>query len=411
MTLIFKNSFEIQPSSESGGGGAVTAEKVLDADTIVCGETCYVNNNIAYQAICNRVVNANSSPTYDSMVCRVINASFSETTDKIVFTFLYSPFYLSGSDCGIMAISGDNYYIIFDIYGYFYRWHTNVTGSSQVFSSSVNASNFQCPVLMKISVTPKSVLWEYSTDNGKTFSTISSQTFSTTNIANIGLFRFLKSSSYICPSMVDLSTVDIDLNGQKLNILTDKETGKTYNVTPSGFLYNNNGVLTGFKTVSYATLPITFNPASASWEQQWKFKVGTFLPSYQRITGTAIDMRGGANLVIKGRGLQCWLTSNNTLWDIWSGDTEGYYTGDILTEGLWYWVRMSFDGTNTYKLSYSTDGENFTDAITVTDTKTVASIEPTMLGFGSNNNPFFGNIDLNECYIKIDGQMVWQGVQ
>lgn len=195
--------------------------------------------------------------------------------------------------------------------------------------------------------------------------------------------------------------------------------GQDYeNIHQVGYIYNFDVVgspnvnydtktVTGFSTSNYVKLPTAFNPGTSSWEQQWKFTTGDSFPEYQRITGTDTDAYGGANLVLKRDAIQCWMTSDPGYWNIWNGEDYGGTSSSILSTNTTYWVRMSYDGNTTYKLSYSTDGINFTDLITKTVNDHVVSYQVTNIGAGSGNYPFNGTIDLSECYIKVNNVNWW----
>lgn len=160
---------------------------------------------------------------------------------------------------------------------------------------------------------------------------------------------------------------------------------------------DNKGVVSGFSTSDYLSSGITFNP-TGKWEQMWKFTTST-LSGYQRITGTPTDMKGGSNIVITGRKIQVWITSNNSSWDIANGDSTAY-SSDILSPNTTYWVKFTFD-LEKYVVSYSTDGKTFTDIITVNNSNICKSIQPLSIGCGSGNYPFRGSIDLLNSYIQI----------
>ena len=160
---------------------------------------------------------------------------------------------------------------------------------------------------------------------------------------------------------------------------------------------DNKGVVSGFSTSDYLSSGITFNP-TGKWEQMWKFTTST-LSGYQRITGTPTDMKGGSNIVITGRKIQIWITSNNSSWDIANGDSTAY-SSDILSPNTTYWVKFTFD-LEKYVVSYSTDGKTFTDIITVNNSNICKSIQPLSIGCGSGNYPFRGSIDLLNSYIQI----------
>lgn len=84
------------------------------------------------------------------------------------------------------------------------------------------------------------------------------------------------------------------------------------------------------------------------------------------------------------------------------------------TANTTYWVKTVINGqTKTY--SYSTDGENYTQVASFTDTSVdVTANYPLRIGNCSRNDlldrPFTGSIDLNETYINVNGERIWNGM-
>ena len=85
------------------------------------------------------------------------------------------------------------------------------------------------------------------------------------------------------------------------------------------------------------------------------------------------------------------------------------------TNNTTYWVKFTINGTSvTY--SYSTDGENYTQVASYSDNTLTTADNNYILTFGSSseinqrNNSFLGTIDLSGCYINVDGERYWNGL-
>lgn len=96
----------------------------------------------------------------------------------------------------------------------------------------------------------------------------------------------------------------------------------------------------------------------------------------------------------------------------WSGKTSvALFKPELNTT---YWVKILVNGTSK-TFSYSTDGVTYTGDKTITDSSMIYNNYKNYLfklGFSSSVStepPFLGSIDLPECYIKINGELVWQG--
>lgn len=251
-------------------------------------------------------------------------------------------------------------------------------------------------------------------------------TFPSSSIANF----YTRSGRYLPVTFYDLEV--LDANGNSLLMATPAYTltvnptpadadvrfeieGTTvtedvYNInTTSSTIVNNNGVLSGFTTSQYAYLPEYFAPNLAdTWEMQLKFTY-TYVNSYQRLCG-AVNNTSVAQIVLgmgndSGFRLQCWASSNGTQWNISSG-TIG---STVFQNGTTYWLKVRFTGTQ-YQFDLSADGENFTREATITSSTHLNNNNSNfLLGNAELSGYFRGTIDLNECYIKIDDELWWEG--
>ena len=200
-----------------------------------------------------------------------------------------------------------------------------------------------------------------------------------------------------------------------------KDISKTINVNSFGAFTNNSGLLSDFQTLKgYVTLPKSFNPGTSTWEQV-----------YSVITGPDIQTRrqhmqctDGAN---NNDGIGCtflWGHANTAA-------SLGKATLLISINGAWYSptnigtkvyepntkyvFKISYNGEQ-YKLQYSEDnGLTFIDDIVIDlSTPITPNSKPDLLGDSWQRNVVLGwsgSIDLNECYINIDGKRWWSGMK
>ena len=177
---------------------------------------------------------------------------------------------------------------------------------------------------------------------------------------------------------------------------------KQYNVNIVGSLTNTNGVLSNFSSSNYATFKV-FAPGQNAYEIVAKFNFNNasteqmiyYFGDYNANFGTlSLRVDQGNIYVFFGQ-------NSNPYWDI-----RGNTTLQANTD---YWVKLTFDGNNSYNLYLSTDGTTYsidgsnTQSYYLKDNNTIAS----QIGTYAPPN---GSIDLNECYIKVNNAYWWKGV-
>lgn len=181
----------------------------------------------------------------------------------------------------------------------------------------------------------------------------------------------------------------------------------TYNVNITGTLTNNNGVLSGFSSSDYATINVPFNPAGNDWVIQLGFTTGSSVSGDQFFLGQPDN---STMSVITG--------IQNTQFFIALRDENG---GDIvfwdniyppyLETNTKYYVRISYSSSTGYEIKYSTDKVSWNSIWSNSSTTTVGMPSDLVLGNHANSSsPFLGSIDLNDCYIKVSGTTIWEGV-
>lgn len=99
------------------------------------------------------------------------------------------------------------------------------------------------------------------------------------------------------------------------------------------------------------------------------------------------------------------MSSNGSSWNL-ASSLAGTHT---ITAGADYWVNLKFTGSQ-YILSYSLDGEEFIDDITLESEAVMAGGGTPVIGYGWTSSPLTsGYVDLNESYVKIADEIVWKG--
>ena len=181
-------------------------------------------------------------------------------------------------------------------------------------------------------------------------------------------------------------------------------TDNVYNVTIIGALANTDGLLSGFSTSNYALLPKYF-PSSLSTED-WEFVIPYKTTSISGTQNVMCSDDYGIGFAINASAkLVWWISSNGTSWNIANSVTSTL----TVSANTQYYFKLGRTSGTTY-LAVSTDNVNFTNYIS---TSTSFSLQNTRFKFGisrSNADPATnGTIDLNACYIKVNGEFWWQG--
>lgn len=169
------------------------------------------------------------------------------------------------------------------------------------------------------------------------------------------------------------------------------------NVTKVGAVEDDKGVLSGFSTNNYAIATGIVYGSKTTYITKIK-------------TGTQDNKE--KQFYNRDKHVTCNYKSNYLYTWNWGTSQEVIILSNV-TENTTYWIKQELDGT-TNKVSYSTDGINYTVAITYTDTGLNYQVNQNLtFGVASYNYgaPLTsGSVDLNEFSILVDGQTVWQGV-
>lgn len=164
-----------------------------------------------------------------------------------------------------------------------------------------------------------------------------------------------------------------------------------------------DGVVSGFSNVPNRSDVTTLDslPSSSSLLIQVKFNTGTLkTDANQFILSTLSQTNRNICWGVAGQSkkIRIYLSSNGTTWDI-ANSVNGTH---ILADNTDYIARLTFDGSK-YVVSLLIDGQ-WVDDITITSS---LALSKQILRFGNNetgSSYWPGSIDLNETYIKVNGE-------
>lgn len=197
----------------------------------------------------------------------------------------------------------------------------------------------------------------------------------------------------------------IGTNAIEENSYIDKIAIPSSTLTPNVVVYGNptitNGVMSNFSNSNFAELLNGRQNNNA--EYVIKFTTGT------------IDTVNAQSIFSIENFIVVEIPSNSLNVHTWRWDSQVNITLFTATANTTYWLKIEVNGqTKTY--SYSTDGINYTQAASFTDTSisTTENSFHTRFGNHSANNllhrKFKGTIDFNGCYINVNGSRFWSGV-
>lgn len=197
-----------------------------------------------------------------------------------------------------------------------------------------------------------------------------------------------------------VGTNDLDGGTSYLTNVSVPSTTLVPNVVLWGSPTVSNGVISNFSNSNFAE--IVGGKQTNNAEYVIKFTVGTTDTTRQSIYSAE-------------NFLTIEIPSNSTTIDTFRWDMSTTVTLFTATANTTYWIKILVNGqTKTY--SYSTNGTNFTQVASFTDTSMIATENSfhTRLGNCSANyllaRRFKGSIDLNGCYINVDGSRYWSGM-
>ena len=178
------------------------------------------------------------------------------------------------------------------------------------------------------------------------------------------------------------------------------------NVTLNGSTIDTKGILNNFTSGAYALMPSYFTGSLTSLEIVACVTISG-IGTQQSIFANSANNQATVQLqMVSGGQIELLASSvGSTSWDV------SLKTINPVTEGEKYWIKVLFNTTTGYELYLSQDGVTYelqTTNATVTPPKWTE-----VMSVGNDtpyNSPFWrGSIDLNECYINVNGSRYWTG--
>lgn len=183
------------------------------------------------------------------------------------------------------------------------------------------------------------------------------------------------------------------------------ELFSTPNVTIYGEPTIQGGQVSGFSATNYLKFPYLVHLHDRTFEIRMCITTGANVMDQ----GNIIDSEFGLAVAIKNAHLVLAMSSTGTSWDM------GEYTGTYnIISGTTYHIRLVWD-KSSYKLyvgdTLDDNGEvEYTLDINVVSDKYLAAKE-ILIGKDTTSNYIFnGSVNLNHCYLIMDGKEVWKGV-
>lgn len=180
-----------------------------------------------------------------------------------------------------------------------------------------------------------------------------------------------------------------------------------------GTVTNESGILSNFSVGNFATIRPIDLTNSNQWEMVVKFKANSLNGIAQHIlNGGKVDRYLALAITTSGKLCAAVADATGANWQF-ADDVKDTHAGKtILAAQVWYWAKLEFTGQK-YILSLSTDGINYN--VEYEYVSTVRPFYSDTINFNigisrdNENYAFDGQVDLSECYIKVDEQKQWCG--
>lgn len=185
------------------------------------------------------------------------------------------------------------------------------------------------------------------------------------------------------------------------------------NGTVTGTITDNDGIISGLTPYDCVDLNEKFTPNEGDdWEVCIQFTTGSDLTTTQRMlcnrdTGWAGNIAFG----ISQGALQYYFSANASNWTFYDQRVTAY----TITENTSYFYKMTckYDPERLiYIYMVSIKSNDDFDFVTIKSYESanyiIHTINPLRIGAGSANG-FAGSIDMNQCYIKLNGKYWWKG--
>ena len=191
-----------------------------------------------------------------------------------------------------------------------------------------------------------------------------------------------------------------------------ENSSKNLNLGVYGSPIINNGVVSGFSAspVSCVTTGADIPTSFSTFEIDLKFTTGSDFSNAPAVVSCGNQQNMGLFFGFEtSKQVRFYLSSNGTSWDI----ADRVLSTQTVADNTTYYAKVYFTGT-AYKVDLSTDGENYTNYITVTSS--TAMYKPSWIDFGvwydngAFYNAFAGSIDFNYFKLIQDNKEVRTGM-
>lgn len=205
------------------------------------------------------------------------------------------------------------------------------------------------------------------------------------------------------------SIITVSYNGKTttFNVIVTAALAENF-VKVNSPVINNKMLEKNTTNTGYIRTNEIFSPGADSWNIKFKIKKSTGGATFQDIVDTVNSSNEHIRSLLyeflnnSGSIYQYLASAGATSWNI----QDGARGRASLTNDVWYWLDCYYDGTNTYGIKTSTDGEAWTD-YSFTSSNYIAG--GGYLAFGrAVNGEFNGEIDLSTLEVYIDGDLWWQ---
>lgn len=220
--------------------------------------------------------------------------------------------------------------------------------------------------------------------------------------------------------LLDGSTLSgVGTYNELYNYLLNNSIVNTYSsgIKTVGSLQNESGVLSGFSSSNYAVVPKIFCPLAQEWEVQIKFGyvnttdeqnlVSSMPDSLNMFTHDVYIMNGSTSSKRFAIDINCPKTDGTVY------HTTHYTSGGFSAVNQTWYLRYGYKNSKLYLCHSSSLNSIYSHYDFNDSVPNLVFPYFSFLKFGVsknlNSSPLLGNLDINECYLKIGDTIVWQG--
>lgn len=217
-------------------------------------------------------------------------------------------------------------------------------------------------------------------------------------------FKGLRVSNQAPFNISTAPQINVKYTGMDRSALVQLFNDLPYNVgyTVVGSPTINNGVVSGFSSSDYLTLPSFIRN---NFKQLFKIKTPNSFIAYAGLWQENTTNYKSKIMFSNTGKIIVNLSSLGNSWDI----ADNIFSNLSLDTNKEYYIDFSYsDGY--YTIKYSLDGETFNDLITPIESNSILRTAGSIIGYNSTNNVAFnGEIDLNNTYIKVNDVYWFRG--